>query len=127
MLRGHGTLKSILGRSVIPSKRKRSSELDDDVEPKTATQSTKSPVIPLSSPTAVSEPLKAASASSSWTVAEGDESTRCPICGRRFNPTELPEQHVGAAHAKHCHYTHLRAFVYCFELPVQPSIPLGLH
>jgi hypothetical protein len=98
MLRGHGTLKYILGRSVIPAKRRRAGEDGDDaadsVSHSTAPPAgSKQPEPPQGAPVTPAKPLDRLQEAAA--VKPGC----CPICGKRFVADELPDVHVGAAPA----------------------------
>ena len=95
MLRGHGTLKSILGRSVIPSKRRRpASESEDDVPATPANRSR-------SATPDQSRHLRRSGSSSAAQPAEPDAPCKvvelpCPVCGESLAKNSSPESHVGA-------------------------------
>jgi hypothetical protein len=92
MLRGHGTLKTILGRSVIPAKRRRSSEEEaDDDQPRLP-----APTKPVKDPKAGRSSVNSENADVDDTAALLDDGKkRCPVCGRCFTEQEVPEAHIG--------------------------------
>jgi hypothetical protein len=87
MLKGHGALKAILGKSVVSSKRRRSPE-EEASKPDIG-----------SLPPIISQEISLGACSDSEPLGSDGEAKehrpRCPVCGRCLLSNADPEYHVG--------------------------------